>query len=139
VFPSIGLAKAIVAASLSDDVIALEIARNETNPGDAIVGTVFEGHKISYFADRKNIVDSNFLYIKDADSRLADLRTIYTSAISSKPIEIMEGYNAKYILFTHRAKEYYNISKITYVNEDCFPLLYSSKNVKVYERKCGIS
>ncbi len=116
-------------------VFALQFLQNISNPDEAVVGSVFDGHLITYLAKRKNIIDSNFLLV-DATERLQDVRTIYTSAIQSTPIDLMDKYHAGYIVLTDEAKKYYNITRISYVDDSCFPMIFSSKDVIVYQKKC---
>jgi len=140
VIPSLSYAKSAISNVVEEEeIIAFDLLENITDIDNTIISSVYDGHLVTFFSKRKNIIDSNFLMAPDAGERLTDLRTIYTSAISSKPIEIMDKYGADYILFNKEAMEFYNISKIVYLNDDCFPLLYSGKNVKVYEKKCSIS
>ncbi len=135
--PSLGYANEKMSESVSEEkVFAFTFLGNISEENAAFVGSVFEGNLINYYIKRKNIIDTDFLMIRNVDARLRDVRTIYTSAIETKPVEIMKKYNADYIIFTDAEKRYYNITRIAYVDEDCFPLVYSGKDVKVYKRKC---
>ncbi len=134
--PSLGYAdRKIIDSDPGGKVFALKFLQNISDPDEAVVGSVFDGHLITYLADRKNIIDSNFLLV-DAKERLQDVRTIYTSAIQSAPIDIMDKYDAGYILLTDEAKRYYNITRISYVDDTCFPIIFSSSDVTVYQKKC---
>jgi len=116
-------------------VFALQLLENFSNSGDTVIGSVFDGHLITYYTKRKNVIDSNFLLI-DAKPRLRDIRTIYTSAINIRPLEIMRKYNAKYVILTDETKKYYNISDITYADDYCLPVFYTGKGITIYQRKC---
>jgi uncharacterized membrane protein len=48
----------------------------------------------------------------------------------------MDKYGAEYIMVTDEAKRYYNISRVSYVDSDCLPLLYSGRDVRIYQKKC---
>jgi len=134
--PSITLAQNKVTESdPAVKIFGLELLQNISDPGDTVVASVFEGHLITYISDRANVIDSNFLLV-DAETRLRDIRTIYTSAIESKPVELMNKYDADYIIFTDVGKDYYNITKIAYVDDQCFPIIYSGIGVRIYEKKC---
>ena len=138
VMPSIQLAEAEQEKSLPvSKVIAYTILGNSTSPGSVFVTTVFEGHQVNYYTGKKAFADTSFLLIPDASERLRDLRTMYTSAIEPKPLSLMREYGTDYIILSDRAESYYNISKISYVTDECFPLIYSGKDLKVYERRCG--
>jgi len=134
--PSVTFARQkVIESDPAVKVFGLEFIQDITDEGDTIIASVFEGHLINYVGQRKNVVDSNFLLV-DAETRLRDIRTIYTSAIQAKPIEIMEKYDADFIVFTDEVKHYYNITKITYVDDECFPIVYSGTGVRIYERRC---
>jgi len=136
VLPSIDAARSVMSeADSKDKVVAMRLLHNTTKGTEAIAGSVFDGHLITYFSDRKNIVDSNFLLV-DAKERLRDTRTIFTSAIESKALETLHKYGAEYLLVTEESGIYYNISKVAYADSDCMPLLYSGKDVRIYQRKC---
>jgi hypothetical protein len=135
--PSLTFAESkVIGSTNSDKALALTMLSNFSDQPDTVVGTVFEGHIINYFAHRKSLSDTNFLRAPGVLDRLRDTRTIYTSAIESKPIEIMNMYSADFIMFTDVAKQYYNITKIAYADGECFPLVYSGKNISIYQRKC---
>jgi hypothetical protein len=126
----------VIGSTNSDTVVALSMLSNFSEEPDMIVGTVFEGHVINYYAHRRSITDTNFILAPNVQERLRDTRTIYTSAIESKPLEIMRKYSADYIMFTNTTKQYYNITKIAYADGECFPLIYSGKEVTLYQRTC---
>lgn len=117
-----------------EKVKALDFLKEISEPGDTIVGSVFDGHLIAYTAERRNIIDSNFLLV-DSEARLSDLRTLYTSALESKAIELMHKYNADFIVVTGEAKRFYNITRIAYADTECFPLVYAGA-IEVYELRC---
>jgi len=136
VVPSIAVAMQSAARSDSKDkVLALTLLADVTSGDAAVAGSVFDGHLISYTSRRKNIIDSNFLMI-DSSERLRDIRTIYTSAVQSKALEIMNKYDAEYLILTQESKQYYNITRIPYAEDECFPLFYGGNDVRIYENKC---
>jgi hypothetical protein len=140
VVPSVTYAKIAVDNAVSDDEISsFETIKAITPPDSTIIGTVEDGNLIVYFSSRKDLIDTNFLMATDTEERLSDLNLIYTSAISSKAIEIMDKYDADYIILNRDAMEYYNISSIAYVDDDCFPIVYNQKDLKVYKKKCTLS
>ena len=135
-FHSINVAKEkVIQSDPAGKVFALQFLHNISKEGDMVIGSVFDGHLITYTSKRKNMIDTNFLQI-DASERLRDLRTIYTSAIISGPIDVMRKYDADFILLTQEAKDYYKITKLAYVDDECFPVIYSGQDVQVYQRKC---
>ncbi|MBN2458058.1 hypothetical protein JXB31_02920 [Candidatus Woesearchaeota archaeon] len=139
VIPSFSYARQSVNDSVpNEEIAAFYFLGNITKENDTIVTTVYDGHLVTYLSGRKNIMDSNFLLAEDAEERLADLKKIYTSAIASKPIGLLDKYDAEYIVFNNKAREFYNISRLAYIDEECFPLIFTMKDVRVYEKKCSI-
>jgi hypothetical protein len=137
VYPAMSQAHSVASRTTDNDhVRALVMLSNISEQDAIIVATVLEGNSINYFARRKNIADTSFIGIPDAEERLDDIRTVFTSAIETKPAEIMARYGADYIYFTDITKSYYNITKIAYGDGECFPLFYSGREVSVYKRRC---
>jgi hypothetical protein len=135
--PTLQLAQTkVIGSTNSDKVLALTMLSNFSEGPDTVVGTVFEGHVINYYAHRASLTDTNFILAPGVQERLKDTRTIFTSAIESKPVEIMQKYGADYIMFTDAAKRYYNITKIAYADGECFPLIYAGKEITIYQRTC---
>ncbi|MFP4402838.1 MAG: hypothetical protein ACLFPJ_00620 [Candidatus Woesearchaeota archaeon] len=112
--------------------------QNETNENFTIIWDIEKGHLINYFANKKNFADTNYLFVEDLDIRLNDIKTLYTSAIITKAIKIMQKYNAKYLVFDETIKSRYNITKISYINDDCFSEFYIKNQIKIYKRECNL-
>jgi len=107
-------------------------------PEDSIIVSLYlEGSLISSIAQRKTLINSNFLSIKNSNQRFKDHKVIYNSIFSINALELLEKYNIDYIYFSPRTKQFFNIEKIPYIYEECFPLVYD-KEIKIYEVKCTI-
>ena len=50
----------------------------------------------------------------------------------------MDKYGADYIMLNKNAMEFYNISKISYVDDYCFPIVFSGENLWIYKKKCSL-
>src|SRR3989338_5559158 len=106
-----------------------------TLPDVVVFSLVDDGHYIEYFGNRKTVVDSNFLQIKDARSRLHDIDTLFTTQSKTVATKIMNKYNATYVYISPTAKKLYDIEFLPYEDNDCFRLVYTGE-VRLYESTC---
>ena len=136
VIPSFSLAQTTLQTSVTDDEIAaLEWIRKNTPEDSVILGTVYEGNLITAIAQRKNIIDSNFLFIRDAEQRLADVSRVYTTFSMTDAIDLLNKYSVGYIYFSPKARRAYGIGELSYVDNKCFSEVYSNGAV-VYKSLC---
>lgn len=137
--PSISNANAAIEESPDEDFIDVLKNLKEISPEEAVIaGTPETGSMITYFSNRKNVMDTNYFYGINVNERYEDLKRIYTSSISIKAIEIMEKYEIEYIIFDERARQKYNISELSYGGQDCFPLVEENEKTKIYSRVCSL-
>ena len=126
--------------SYSDEYIkAMEWIKDKTPKDSTILSSYKEGSLINYEAERKNVVDSNFLTIENIDQRFEDVKTIYTTKLETVAINNIERYDIDYIIISERTKELFNIKKLEYVNnEKCFDLVFDDRLIQIYEPLCKI-
>jgi asparagine N-glycosylation enzyme membrane subunit Stt3 len=117
---------------------ALEWLKENTNESSIVAASIDEGFLISGVAERKNIMDKNFLLIPSINQRYNDLNTIFTTRFETEAVRKLNEYDVDYVFFSERAKGFYDAEKLFYVDdEDCFDLVYD-KSVKIYEVSCTI-
>ena len=80
------------------------------------------------------MIDSNFLLIEDINDRVKDVKTIFTSPLSAKAIELTDFYDIDYI-FIDSARKEYSITDLKYSDSECVRLIYD-KEIKIYEVLC---
>ncbi len=140
ILPAINSAALAMEQSPEEEFIKTLERLKETTPKDSVIATAPEtGSMTAYFAERKNVMDTNYFYGKDVNERYEDLRRIYTSTISINAIQIMEKYGVSHIVVDKNAKDKYNITDLPYATENCFPVAEKSNNTKVYKRKCFLN
>lgn len=127
--------RSIDEADITKTYEALTWIKENTGENEVILSSLEEGHLITFFAKRPNVIDEYFLYQSDAEIRLRDINTIYKTRYSTEAIPILNKYNAKYILFTPDTSEKYRISSLKFLSESCFELVYD-KEVKIYASLC---
>ncbi len=111
----------------------------ETNTAeDALIAApVEEGHLITYFSQRKNVMDNNFALIDNAEERFTDLSNLYKTKFQTEAISLFTKYNIQYIIMTPLASQQYTIGRLQYITPDCFELVYK-KEIRIYKTKCTL-
>jgi hypothetical protein len=120
-----------------EEIEAFKWAQNEV-PQDATVAALFEeGHLITYFSQRKNIIDDQFSFIEDVEKRFTDLNIIFTTQLQTQAFRALQSYQPVYLVYTESAQKKYGAGTVAYVSSECFTLIY--KNVtKVYRVECTL-
>jgi len=96
--------------------------------GSVVLAPIGYGHYITGLADKKNVIDSNFLLVKDADNKFNSVTIIYNTWSETKGLELIKEYDVDYIYVDDLSK--YNLNFIE--NENCFEKIKE----EVYKVKC---
>ncbi|MBN2368778.1 hypothetical protein JXC34_07180 [Candidatus Woesearchaeota archaeon] len=130
-----------VQESPSKDYIAGFSWLRENTPEDStIVALPEEGNLITYFGNRKNVADSDYLMIDNPEVVLKDIELIFRQRFKVGAIQLLEKYNAEYILFSEKTKKTYKLDHLMYVPDPCFELVFDSY-IQIYHWKkdeCGV-
>lgn len=139
VIPSIVLAERNINSN-TDALIPALLWIKEHSPSDAvIVGSVEEGNIIAAVAERKNVIDSDFMLVQDSGARFEDVKTIYTSPYETRAIELLNKYTIDYILFSGLTKLAFQTEDPAFIgNERCFNEVYDEGDVKIYQSLCKV-
>jgi len=139
IVPSLILASdKIDQAYTQNEIKALLWIRQNTQKEDVILSTLNEGHLIATIARRKNFIDSNFMFVDNIDQRLTDTYKIYKTASQTQAITLLNKYNIKYIYFSKRAKEKYQINNLSYADNTCFKKMFFNEDASIYKSLCII-
>ena len=134
--PSFASAHVLIQNSITpEDIQAMTWLRDNTPPESIVVGTIDEGDLITAVAQRKNIIDRNFLYITDAEQRYSDLERIYTTFSETDAVSLLNKYEADYLYFSPKATKKYNVSELQYISEPCFSPVYQD-GIIIYALTC---
>ncbi len=99
---------------------------NANTPNSSIIlGSAEQGHLITYFGKRKNILDSNYLLIEDADKRFNDVTTFYNTRFKTHALKILDKYHADYFIVSYN-------SNLFFINDPCFDLLFDNE-IRIYQ------
>lgn len=115
------------------EISTLESVARDAAPDATVLAPVSQGHLVSYFTQRKNVADSNFILAPSPQQRLQDIKIAYTTISASKALEIFHKYNIQYIFVSKEAQRVYGISRPPYLDDEtCF----KQRKSTVYEIKC---
>ncbi|MBT4936096.1 hypothetical protein HOL21_00455 [Candidatus Woesearchaeota archaeon] len=113
------------------------IERNtESNGG--ILALIEEGHIVSYYSKRRNMMDTNFALVNEIEEKFKDLSSVFTSSFETHVLDILDKNNIQYIILTSRAQQKYEMEEFRFLSDDCFELVYN-KNAKVYKKLCTVT
>ncbi len=137
IIPTISYTSRIIRETPSKhEIDALLWLKNNSGEEDVILASLDEGYLVNTIAERKNVIDKNFLLIKDAEQRLEDIKKIYTTHYETEAIHLLNKYNIKYIILSKESINDYNTIDLNYrTDEKCFELVYD-KVVKIYKSLC---
>ena len=94
--------------------------RGHSQIGSVVLGNIYEGHIISYFATRKNVADTNFLNAPNPVKRLGDIDQIYSQWSTALALELIRANSIDIIYLSNDTLDRYNITDLKYVNDECF-------------------
>lgn len=125
-------------APSSEEIDALLWLKANSSKKATILAPLSYGYLINTVAERRNVADLNFLFVKVPDKRVDDIETIYTSLYKTEAVSLLNKYSIDYILFSPKIAEEFNIEKISFIDDkECFELVYDD-HVKIYESLCRI-
>jgi len=138
VIPSLTSAYTTLHESVTKEEIQALVWIKENTPSDAVVlAPVGDGHLINAVANRKNVIDSNFLFVKDSDERFEDISTIFKTAFKTETILLLNKYQVSYLYVSREAIFNPSFQLLKFRNEKCFNLVFDDI-VKVYEITCKV-
>ncbi len=113
-----------IASSLPDydyQVNSFKWLKENTEKDSTILAPYEIGNILTAVAERKNIMDDNFLSAKNSEERFDDIAIAYNTFSKIKALESLRKYNTTYIYLDDYVKNKYNLTKIRYVDDEkCF-------------------
>jgi hypothetical protein len=133
--PGIFLMSGNISQTYSADYIEGFLWLRENTPDDSVIFSVpEEGHLITYFGQRKNVMDTEYLLVKDVEQRNTDIKTAYTHKFTVEAIRILNKYEASYIIFSEKTREKFNITSIPHIADSCVQLVYD-ETITIFQVK----
>ena len=105
-----------------------EWMKNNLEEGSVVLAPPGHGHYITSLAEKKNVMDSNFLLVDDADDRFNSVSIIYNTWSETKALELLREYKVNYIYVNNMSE--YNLNFLD--DEKCFERIRE----EIYKVKC---
>lgn len=133
-------ASSIDEAAQRDDINALLWLKKRTDTNEVVLSSTTEGHLISGVAERRNVMDTNYLLVRNINNRYDDVRNMFTSPYETSALELLTEYDVRYIFISDRAKKEFGIDEVAYVSDErCFRKIYDNqRTIKIFEVRCRI-
>ena len=138
ILPAIALGARTETLAYSNDEIDAFTWLQNTPEGSTILSQVDDGHLITYLGKRKNVMDTNFLLISNAQQRLEDIERVYTTFSQTEAFTITSKYNVNYIVFSESIKNQFNIHDLQIFDRKCLKTAYKNDEVRIFEVLCKL-
>jgi len=138
IVPSFVDGKKVVDNSFNNDEIeGLNWLKENTVDFSTVLAGVDEGHLISEIAERKNIMDTNFLLAPSTDERFKHVSSLLGNVLGDETASfLLRKYNIDYVYLSYRTKLKHNIKTLSY--EGCLRKVFENENVEIFKvrEKC---
>jgi hypothetical protein len=113
---------------------------NENTPKNStILATLDESHLVTYYAQRKNLIDDHFMLVDDAETRFQALTSLFTTKFRTEALDLADQYKIEYFVLTPSAKEKYQLKReLPYITRRCFDTVYQNETT-IFKLKCQLS
>ncbi|MFA6073013.1 MAG: hypothetical protein WC758_02795 [Candidatus Woesearchaeota archaeon] len=111
------------------DFSALEWIKNNTQNSSVVLALPEEGSVMSYISERKNIMDDDYLMIKNVEMRYNDVELLYEDRFLTTALERLNYYSVDYIFLSEYNQANHNISGLAFYDESCLELVYPENQV----------
>jgi len=112
------------------------LAQNSPEQAGAL-SLMEEGSLVSYYGNRRNLMDDQFTLIPDIEQRFGDTYTLYTTKFQAQALKKADQYKIQYLVLTPTAKEKYQINNFAYITSDCFKKVYDN-STRIYKVRCNL-
>ena len=142
VMPSVAGAQTQLKNTPQPDLLrAMDWIKENVPERDIVLALPEEGHLIKARGERATVLDSTFLFVQDASQRFADTQRLFKTRFEIEAVEIMDRYDAKYLLYSPRAQAQYNQPTPLFADGNCFRLEYGEPErgqTQLYRNTCHV-
>ncbi|MBI4981091.1 glycosyltransferase family 39 protein [Candidatus Woesearchaeota archaeon] len=111
----------------------------DNSPPDAgILSTLKEGHLVTYYSQRRNLMDDQFTLISNIEARFNDLNHAYITKFQTQALSVFDKYKINYLVLTPAAQLKYDLPGFNYLGESCFKTQYDEET-KIYHVECALT
>lgn len=137
--PSVSLAeKENLYSFTKSELKAVAFLKENSPPGSTVLATPSEGNFISFYSQRKNVADSNILYIRNPKLIFDDIKVMFTTNSEIRALDMAQKYNITYIYLSGRAMDKFRITGLPYaVKGSCFKEIYNRHEI-IYQKICSV-
>ncbi|MDP7180023.1 MAG: hypothetical protein QF824_02025, partial [Candidatus Woesearchaeota archaeon] len=137
--PALALADTTTKNSLqSYEVDAFTWLEENSLSDEKVLASVEEGHVITYYSRRMNVMDSNFLLINNINQLYEDVSSIYTTFSQTEAVKLLNKHKVDYLVLSPRVKKEFDIEKLAYFSRQCFEIVYRTEQIKIYKVLCHV-
>ena len=121
----------------AEEVSAFAWIDKNTPHNTTFLALLEEGHLVTYYGKRENIMDDQFALVKNVPARFSDVQSLYTTIFQTQAYEIMARYNVDYLIITPHTQQHYKIPTLKYYTPACFERVYGAET-RIYRVKCAL-
>ncbi len=119
------------------EVIAFQwLAENSAIPAK-IAAPLKQGHLITYYSQRPNFIDDQFILIPDIEKRLEQSNLLLTTPFETQALSILDTYNLRYIVIPPSFPIANTTARASYRNSNCFTKVYDNQT-QIYYATCAL-
>ena len=120
------------------EIIAFKWLRDNSPQDAGVLSTLEEGHLVTYYSQRRNLMDDQFTLINNIETRFNDLNNAYTTPFQTQALSVFDKYNIQYLVLTPTAQLKYDLHDFNYLGEGCFKKQYDEET-KIYHVECALT
>ncbi len=126
-------------ATPSDTELAAFRWLRENTPTEAtVLASLEEGHLVTWYAQRKNLMGDQFALIPDVEQRFQGLNALFTSSFLTEAIDLTDKYGINYLVFTSSTQKKYQLVRPKYYTTSCFERVYHQNETRIYRVRCSL-
>lgn len=115
---------------------------SRTKENSTVLAFPKEGSVMSYFSNKKNVMDEDYLTVKNIDQRFEDVMIIYESSFYTSALQKLDYYSVDYVVLSENAQRQLKRSDFLFEDSVCFPKIYPKEDIsgpKIYWSKCALN
>ncbi len=120
-----------------EEIRAFRWIQENTPKNAGIVALLEEGNLVTYFSQKRNMMDAQFGLIHDVDRRFTGLSAFFTSSFQTEVLDIAEKYQMGYLVFSMHARNKYQLKNVPSYSKECFQRTYHNETI-IYKISCSL-